>query len=210
MFKFNGSPVPVRQDLKDAYGEIWNHLAGPGPTLTGEQRVGLAAYVRAARSGDTPAWVALPTPILDLAARLFTDPATIDGSIVRATAADAGDPMTVEAISIASMLSAVDGTHRGLTADLEPLPIPTVGPPTGTIAQGLKRRRTHVPMPSGAINVAFDLLPDVGQVFQDSFGSQYMTGPEMVHVDFERDPGLNRAQMEIISSRTSMHNRCFY
>lgn len=210
MFEFNGSPVQVRQDLKDAYAEIWKHLAGPGPTLTGEQRVGLAAYVRAARSGDTPTWIDLPVSILDLAARLFTDPATIDGSTVRAAAADAGDPTTVEVLSLVSMLSAVDGAHRGLTADLEPLPTSRAGPPTGIVAEGLKQRRTHVPMPNGAINVAFDLLPEVGQVFQESFGAQYMTGPEMVHYDFERDPGLNRAQMEIISSRTSMHNRCFY
>lgn len=210
MFEFNGSPVPVRQDLKDTYGEIWDHLSAPGPTLTGEQRVGLAAYMRAARCGDTPAWVGLPTSVLDLAARLFTDPATVDASAVRAAADDAGYPMTVEVMSIASMLSSVDGAHRGLTADLEPLPVPDSGQPTGNIAEGLKRRRTHVPVPSGAINVAFDLLPDVGEVFQNSFGSQYMTGHEMALDDYERDPGLNRAQMEVISSRTSMHNRCFY
>ena len=210
MFEFNGSPVPVRHDLKDAYGMIWSHLAGPGPTITGNQRVGIASYVRAARSGDTPAWVDLPPSVLNLAARLFSDPATVDVSTVR-TAADTTDyPMVVEVMSIVSMLSAVDGAHRGLTADLEPLPTPEPGEPTGIIAKGMKQRRTHVPMPSGAINVAFDLLPDVGRVFQNSFGPQYMTGPEMVHDDFERNPGLNRAQMEIISSRTSMHNRCFY
>ena len=65
-------------------------------------------------------------------------------------------------------------------------------------------------MPAGAINVAFDLLPHVGQIFQNSFGPQYMTGPEMDFEDYERSPGLNRPQMEIVSSRTSMHNRCFY
>jgi hypothetical protein len=210
MFEINGSPVPVRQDLRDAYGKIWSHLADPGPTLTGKQRVGLAAYVRASRRGDTPPWVDLPAPVLDLAARLYADPGSIDGSIVGAAADDGGDPMTVEIISIVSMLSAVDGAHRGLTSSLEPLPTPKAGAPTGDITEGLKRRRTHVPMPAGAINVAFDLLPEVGQVFQDSFGPQYMTGLEMASDRFQRTPGLNRAQMEIISSRTSMHNRCFY
>jgi hypothetical protein len=210
MFEFSGSPVPVRQDLKDAYVEIWHHLAGPGPTLTGEQRIGLAAYVRAAKSGDTPAWVDLPLSVLNLAALLFTDPGSVDRSTVRAAADDAGDPMTVEVISLVSMLSAVDGAHRGLTSSLEPLPAPRVGAPTGAIAEGLKQRRTHVPMPFGAINVAFDLLPEVGRVFQSSFGPQYMTELEMASDTYERNPGLNRAQMEIISSRTSMHNRCFY
>jgi hypothetical protein len=210
MFAFEGSSVPVREDLRDAYIELWLHLSEPGPTLTGTQRVGLASYVRAARSGDTPAWIDLPASLLNLAAVIFTDPGLVDRAMVRAAADNAGDAMTVEAISIVAMLSAVDGAHRGLSADLEPLPVPEPGQPTRMVAEGLKQRRTHVPMPTGAINVAFDLLPDVGQVFQNSFGPQYMTGPEMAYDDFERSPGLNRAQMEIVSSRTSLQNECFY
>jgi hypothetical protein len=210
MFAFTGSPVPVREDLRDGYVAIWSHLRGPGPSLTGKQRVEIAAYVRAARSGDTPSWVDLRASLLNLAAVLFTDPGLVDRKMVRAAADDAGDAKTVEVLSIVSMLSAVDGAHRGLSADLEPLPVAEVGEPTDVIAEGLKQRRTHVPMPAGAINVAFDLLPNVGRAFQDSFGPQYMTGPEMAHDDYERNPGLNRAQMEIISSRTSLHNKCFY
>ena len=210
MFEFSGSPVFVRQDLKDAYGEIWKHLASPGPTLTGSLRVGLAAYVRAARSGDTPAWVELPASVLNLAALLFTDPARVDRSTVRSAADDAGDPLTVEIIALVSMLSAVDGAHRGLGALLEPLPVPGVGAPTGVIAEGLRQRRTHVPMPAGAIPLALDLLPVVGEAFRNSFGPQYMTEEEMASDDFEREPGLNRAQIEIVSSRTSLQNKCFY
>ena len=210
MFEFTGSPVPVREDLKNAYGDIWTHLAGPGPTLTGSHRVSLAAFVRAARSGDTPAWPDLPTSVLNLAALLFTDPGEVDRSSVRAAADDAGDPMTVEVISLVSMLAAVDGGHRGLTAKLEPLPTPREGAPTGVIAEGLKQRRTHIPMPTGAIPLALDLLPEVGRLFQDSFGPQYMTEHEMGFDDFGRTPGLNRAQIELVSSRTSLHNKCFY
>jgi hypothetical protein len=118
--------------------------------------------------------------------------------------------MVVEVISIVSMLSAVDGAHSALGADLEPLPAPLEGEPTREIAEGLRQRHTHVPMPAGAIPVALDLLPHVGQVFRNSFGPQYMTGPEMALDDFHRTPGLNRAQMEIVSSRTSLLNECFY
>lgn len=152
----------------------------------------------------------LPSSLLTLASTLFGDPGLVDRSMVRRAAEDVGDPMVVEVISIVSMLSAVDGAHRALGADLEPLPEPVEGAPTNEIAEGLKQRRTHVPMPAGAINVAFDLLPEIGQVFQASFGPQYMTGLEMAHADYERNPGLNRAQMEIVSSRTSLHNKCFY
>ena len=210
VFAFAGSPVSVRGDLRDAYVGLWSHLGGPGPTLTGTQRVGLAEYVRAVRNRGTPVRVELPASVPYLAAKLFGDPGLVDRSMVREAADEVGDPMVVEVISIVSMLSAIDGAHRALGADLEPLPEPLEGPPTNEIAEGLQQRRTHVPMPAGAIPVALDLLPRVGQVFRNSFGPQYMTEPEMVFDDFERNPGLNRAQIEIVSSRTSLLNRCFY
>lgn len=130
--------------------------------------------------------------------------------MVRQAAEEVGDPMTVEVISIVSMLSAVDGAHRSLGAQPEPLPEPAPGEPTGDVTKGLKRRRTHIPMPPGAIPVALDLLPAVGHVFRASYGPQYMTEPEMALGGFSRTPGLNRAQIEIVSSRTSLLNECFY
>ncbi|MEN8040762.1 MAG: hypothetical protein ABFR95_04595 [Actinomycetota bacterium] len=210
MFEFKGSPVEVRDDLRNTYVEIWRHLAEPGPTLTGSQRVGLAEHVRAARSGDSSIRHDMPDALLHLASTLFRNPADVDGFMVRHAAEDAGNPMVVEIIGLVSMLAAVDGAHRGLTAELEPLPDPMDGEPTGVIAEGLKQRRTHVPMPAGPIPVALDLVPEVGQAYRDSFGPQYMTEAEMAFDDFNRIPGLNRAQIEIISSRISIHNECFY
>jgi hypothetical protein len=210
MFDFVGSPVPVRKDLRDTYADTWGHLASPGPTLTGVERIGLADYVRAASCGDTAPWVDLHQPLLHLATTLFINPGLVDRAMVRTAAEVSGDPRVVEVISIVSMLAAIDGTHRALHADLEPLPAPLDGPVTGVIAEGLKQRRTHVPMPRGAIPVALDLLPDEGTAFQALFGPQYMTGSEMALDDFSRAPGLSRDQMELISSRTSLHNKCFY
>ena len=134
-----------------------------------------------------------------------------EGDASRDSSRDAsGDPSTVEVAALVSMLSSVDGTHRALGAELEPLPNPAAGDPTGEIAQGLKRRRTHLPVPPGAIPVMFDLLPYEGAVYQSLFGPQYMTGREMALDTFRRSPGLDRAQMELVSSRTSIHNECFY
>ena len=210
VFDFTGAPVSVRQDLRDAYAKIWRHLASPGPTLTAIQRIALAEFVRASAGNAVPPRTDQPEPLLHLAATLFADPGDVDATIVTSAADAAGDPVVVEVISLVSMLSAVDGAHRALTADPEPLPSPVAGDPTGEISRGLTRRRTHVPMPAGAIPVALDLLPAVGEAFRDSFGPQYMTEAEMGSDLFERSPGLNRAQIELVSTRTSLHNRCFY
>ncbi len=210
MFDFVGSPAPIRPDLRYSYINTWAHFARPGPTLDSGQRLALLAAARrgtaASRAGDE--WFG--PAVADLADTLYAKPAAMNGAIVRTAADEAGDPTTVEVIGLVSMLAAVDGTHRALGARQEPLPDPVSGQPTGNITAGLKRRRTHIPVPPGPIPVVLDLLPDEGAAFQALFGPQYMTGWEMALDDFRRQPGLNRAQIEIVSSRTSMHNECFY
>ena len=210
MFDFVGSPVPIRPDLRYAYINTWSHFARPGPSLTGAQRVGLLSAVRRGDASSTVDSTWFGPAVGQLAQILYSKPSTMHGSIVAAAVEEAGDPTTVKVIGLVSMLAAVDGTHRALGSELEPLPAPEPGSPTGAIADGLKRRRTHIPVPPGPIPVVLDLLPDEGAAFQAMFGPQYMTGWEMALDDFRRQPGLNRAQMEIVSSRTSMHNECFY
>jgi hypothetical protein len=134
----------------------------------------------------------------------------VDETIVRMTADIVGDPTTVEVIGIVSQLSAIDGFHHALGIDVEPLPDPIEGEPTGAFTPDLKRRRTHVPMPPGPIPVALDLTPSEGRAMEAIAGPLYMTYEEMALDDFARDPGLNRAQMELISSKTSHNNACFY
>jgi len=210
MFAFEGSPVPVRDDLAVAYRDIWSHFSAPGPTLTGAERVQLASCVRAVHAGDTPPWIDMPESVLALATTLYVAPRLVGISNVSDAASDAGYPVVVEVIAIVSMLAAVDGTHRALGATLETLPVPGPGEPTRVIADGLKQRGTNIPMTPGSILSALDLLPDVGRAYRASFGTQYMTDQEMALPDFERTPGLNRAQMELVASRTSLLNECFY
>jgi len=210
MFDFVAAPVPIRKDLRTAYATIWTHFARPGAVYDGAER---RAILEQARSGDDrrPEIADLvPHQIAALARTLYRDPSAVDQTLVRDAADAHSDAAAVEVISLVSMLSAVDGAHRALGVGLEPLPDPVSGPPSGQISSGLQRRRTHVPMPQGAIPFALDLVPSEARAFQASFGPQYMTGPEMGHSDFERSPGLNRAQMELVSSRTSLLNRCFY
>lgn len=210
MFSFTESPVPVRADLRCAYMATWGHFARPGPTLTGRIRIDVLEAARRGATEESTEVIGLPAQLGRLADRLYHDPISVDGVLVRDAADAHGDPMTVEVISLISMLSSIDSTHRALGSALEPLPEPMPGLPTEEIAADLKPRRTHIPVPPGAINVMFDLLPMEGAAFQALFGPQYMTGWEMSIDRFQRNPGLNRAQMELVSSRTSVHNECFY
>ena len=209
MFMFSGSPVPVREDLKDAYRTIWDHMSRPGPVFDADHRIRM---LQTARSGiDANATATDDASALEfLAATLYEDPGSVDRSTVAASIAEMGEPGTVETIFLVSMLAAVDGTHRALGAELEPLPQPLNGVRTRQIALGMERRRSHVSMPRNSITVALDLLPAEGAAYAAMCGPQYMTFAEMVDPTFERSPGLNRAQLETVASRTSLLNECFY
>ena len=144
------------------------------------------------------------------AIKLMRDPASVSGADVRAAADTAGDPQTVETMGVICQLAAVDAFHDGLGLELPPLPTPKPGLPTADVTPDLKRRRTHVPVPPGPIPVTLDLVPAEGRMLELLAGPQYMTYAEMAFPDFARTPGLNRAQMELVSSRLSFHNECFY
>ena len=209
MFTFSGSPVPVREDLTDAYRTIWGHMSRPGPAFDADQRIRM---LHTARSG-----IGVEVAATDdgralefLAATLYQDPGSVDRSMVEASIAERGEPVTVETIFLVSMLAGVDGTHRALGVELEPLPQPLNGETTGQIASGMERRRSHVSMPRNSITVALDLLPSESAAYAAMCGPQYMTFAEMVDPTFERSPGLNRAQLETVASRTSLLNECFY
>lgn len=206
MFDFQASPVPVRADIGDVYRRFWDHLASPGGSLTGEQRVAIAAASRL----SAPAEADLAEGLQQFAGHLMNDPATVTGDHVRAAADVSGDPQTVETIGIVCQLSAVDAFHAALDLDQPPLPNPKPGPPTGEITPDLKRRRTHVPVPPGPIPVTLDLVPAEGRMLEHMAGPMYMTYPDMEIPDFARTPGLNRSQMELVASRLSFHNECFY
>jgi hypothetical protein len=209
MFNFSDSPVPVRVDIREACVGAWRHFAKPGPALDARQRNQVLSIARDP-STNQGAERLVPESLLELASVLYADPPALERRLVRSAVEHAGDPATVESIGLIAMLAAVDGGHRALGVELEALPEPQPGEPTGRVATGLRRRRSHVPMPKGGIPTALDLVPDVGAAYRSMFGPFYMTLDEMESPTFARHPGLNRAQMELMSSRTSLINECFY
>jgi hypothetical protein len=203
MFAFDGAPVPIRDDLRDAHVAIWRHFAQPGQVLDANER---HTILKTARNNSSLADDRLGR----LASTLYGNPARVSEDMVRSGIATSGEAAVVETVSLVSMLAAVDNTHRALGADLEPLPEPLHGEPSGNIATGLKKRRARVPMPTTSITGALDLLPIENAAYAAACGPLYMTFAEMSSAFFERSPGLNRAQLETIAARTSLLNECFY
>lgn len=204
VFAFASAPVPVRSDLPEAFRAEWTHLAAPGAVLTSAQRISIAHTSRTREPSG------LPEDVDRLAVLLYQRPEEVTADIVRGAADASSDAVAVETIGIVSRLSAVDGFHKALGLALEPLPEPVDGEPTGQVDTSLKRRRTHVPVAPGPIPNTLDHVPAEGRALEAIHGPLYMAYGEMVDDRFHRTPGLNRAQMELVSSAVSLHNECFY
>jgi hypothetical protein len=203
MFAFDGSPVPIRDDLIDAHVAIWRHFAQPGHVLDANERHTILKMARNNSYADDD-------DLGRLTSTLYGNPAGVSEDMVRSAIATSGEPAVVETVALASMLAAVDSTHHALGASLEPLPEPLHGEPSGNMATGMKKRRTRVAMPTTSITRALDLLPNENTAYAAACGSLYMTFAEMSSPLFERSPGLNRSQLETVAARTSLLNECFY
>lgn len=201
MSQLTNASTPVRDDVVHIEDEFVRQLAAPGASLTGGRRVSVA---RAARLGSGEG------ALQEFAHHLYSNPATVTEHHVRTVADEVGDPQVVETVGIVARLSAIDRVHQVVGVGLEPLPDPLPGEPTGDVAEDLKRRRCHLPMPPGPIPLALDLLPGEGRSWQEMFGPLYMTEEEMGDPTFHRSPGLDTPQLETVAARISLLNECFY
>lgn len=150
------------------------------------------------------------SPLAAFAAKLYRDPADVTGNDVALVAESVGFPKVVETIGVISRLAAIDRFHIVIGIQPPELPQPVEGDPTGEIIPDLQKRRGHVPMPPGPIPVSLDLVPAEGRAMMDLHGSLYMSEEQMEDAAFARVPGLNTPQLEVVATRVSLLNECFY
>jgi len=208
---FNVLGTPVRPDLVKAMRREWRRLATPGTWWSGDERVAIARVTRDAQAAAPGASDALPDVAAEAARRLAVAPAsTTKDTVARQPAAGLDHPPYVELVGVASRLAAIDAIHRGLGADLEPLPDPEPGratrtPPPRQATAG----RAFVPMVGGAsIAGALSLVPMEMEAQRDIHGPLYLSYEDMALFDYQG--GLHRTQMELVAARTSAVNKCFY
>lgn len=200
---FETLPIEVRSDIVEALRAAWRQLAEPGTWWSGSERVAIAA---AARGMDT----SLSAPIAAAARKVYVDVTSIRRRWVEdLTAGDLDMPRYVELIGIVSRLAAADEFANAIGGPLEPLPVPVDGEPSRTEPPKARSGKTWVPM-SGprSITRALSLVPAESEAQRAIHGPLYMTYEDMADPAFRRH--LDRAQMELIASRVSAVNECFY
>lgn len=192
-------------------GREWDRLASPGATMTGADRIRVAAAAR----GDGPDDA---TPEARAARTIHDVPATITEAWLEALVADGLTiERYVEVLGIVARLRAVDTTTFGLGRALTALPdAASDGQPTGAVAAGARPDGSWLPTvgPAWPPSILSALPAEVAGM-HDVHDTLYLTAdpesdaPSMAELDVVRD-GLDRVQIEFVAARTSLINDCFF
>lgn len=160
-------PSEIRSDIAEAHRRAWERLAAAGSWWTGEERVAIAAEVRAARKcsfskrrkealspesvqGEYESVSAeiLPAAAIDAIHRITTDPSRLSRAWYERCVADPemSEGRYVELVGVIVAITSIDFFHRGLGLPVEPLPAPVSGEPSHYRPTQAKLEDAYVPM----------------------------------------------------------------
>lgn len=212
MFDFASSPLPVDDDRAEAFRHVWRRLAEPGTWWTGAERVSIASVARAAyESGESTEESGLPPAATEAAALLSHEPSAVTRERISDwESRGLGANHYVELIGIVGQVTAVDTFHRALELELEALPEAHAGEPSHELPKTPATvTKAWVPMVGPpTIPTSLSAVPAEMAALEALHGPMYLTYEEMGDPAVAR--GLTRAQMELVASRTSAINECFF
>src|SRR4029077_7609568 len=176
-FDYSAAGVPVREDIRAAHRDLWEHLPAPGTWWPGATRVAIAAESRQAarctlcrerKEALSPSAVqgthatlgVLPPLLVDVIHRVRTDAGRLTREwFARVVADGIADAEYVEVVAIVTMLAGVDFFARALGVEPFALPEPVSGEPTRRRPAGARPGVAWVPMiaPEDAVGPEADV-----------------------------------------------------
>ena len=164
---------------------------------------------------------------VDVVHRIVTDAPRLSRSFIEKLAAEGiTDAHYVELLGLVVSVISVDRFHEALGLPLEPLPAPRPGAPSGYRPTSAVPDVGWVPMipngkamgaeadlyPGHGPNVirAMSLVPDAVRRLKDLSTVQYVPFEHVANPSIEPDRALGRSQIELVASRVSAVNECFY
>ena len=230
---YQDSRFSVRAAVCDNHGEAFEMLRAPGTWFTGEQRLSIVREARSASScglcrqrkqalspyvvdGVHDSRSDLPAVIIEVVHRLMTDSGRLtEAWFKRITEHDLTAEEYVEIVGVVATSVILDSYARGLGFPLHELPDSLPGEPSRETNPNVFDGGAWLPMLDVAQEVsdtglptqpniarAMGLVPSAMALFFPVMRSHYSLGP----LDLE----ISRSQVELIASRVSSHNQCFY
>ena len=224
---YGGCALPMRADRTEAHWQAWRHVGSPGAHFTAEERTAMVHEARGAstcglcaeRQADlAPNAVtdahdtvtALPEPVIELIHRMCTDPWRITKRWFDHTmAAGLTHGAYVEVVGVVAISVIIDTFHVSLGLAPPPLLAPLPGAPHGQVNPDVINDGAWVPIlvrdrdDMANIVRALGLVPGEWKHFWRVFRKHYRVRDDI-------EAAISRPQQELVASRISALNQCFY
>lgn len=191
--------------------DVLGNLASPGSFFTGADRLAFAAHARLAR-GLADTGPTLPPVVAAAVARVAAKAMDTRAHDVAAWEQDGREVLAyVELVAVVAQICSVDSYRIGTGAPLDALPDPVSGDPVPVVDDRAVTTNSWVPTVGPALApTALSALPDESAAKRPVGATFYLTDEYVHKYDVEPGRELSRPQMELVASRTSWLNECFF
>jgi len=222
---------PIDNDTITTFQSIWERLAQPGYWWTAQQRIAIAQVARDAvprdlmnRQREEPGKLSTDTDasglsplVVDTIERITTESGALSGEWCAAVCERLGEGAYGEMVAIVILLVPIDRFCLYLGRELEPFPEPMPGEPSREYPDDLVDNGAWIRQTAAAVadkelvNVsrAVSIVPAENTLRRQLVDALYMQGHSFFDTVWERK-ALSRAQLELVATRTSSINQCFY
>jgi hypothetical protein len=215
--------------IEEAQRSATAAMAGPGDWLTGEQRMAAWREVRAAATneldqerrralspntvnGSHAATNELSAPAMEVVHRTASDPGRLTRSWAGEQIAALGEETYTELIGVTAIVTVIDRFQRAMGRSELPLPASTEGEPTcerpddvgdigAWVSQSVGPTRANV-------SRTLSLVPVTNEAWRQLVHTHYSHGAEFMNLQW--DFPLTRPQAELVATRSTALNECFY
>lgn len=204
-------------------------IAGPGDWLTGEQRVAAWREVRDAATneldqerrralspnavnGSHAATAELSAPAMEVVHRTASDPGRLTRSWADEHIAELGEEAYTELVGVTAIVTVIDRFQRAMGRTELPLPKPAAGEPARVRPDDVGDIGAWVSQTVGPtkanVSRTLSLVPVTNQAWRQLVDTHYSHGPEFMNLRWEFP--LSRPQAELVATRSTALNECFY
>lgn len=198
----------IRPDLRAAIGRSWRAVASAGANWSARDRSAFAQATISAMAGEEVFGESNTIRFVEL---LAADPGAVQQSHVIDALAESDEPSVVEVVSIVARTAAVVSFYQALGLAIPALPRVQASDPTGVNVPPEEWVDSGAWLPvtkADSIVNAFSIVPQELRAWFDLADQMYLSVSEMADPVIVK--GIARSQHEVVASRTSYLNECFY
>lgn len=215
--------------IDDAQRAAAASMVAPGDWLTGVQRRAAWAEARSsitnaldlrrksalspnAMSGSHSATDELPAAAVEVVHRVMSDPGRLTRSWADEQIAALGEETYTELVGITAIVATIDRFQRAMGRPEMPLPSPGDGDPSCVRPDGVGDVGAWVSQSVGPtkanVSRTLSLVPVTNAAWRELVNTHYSRGAEFMNLSW--DFALSRPQAELVASRSTALNECFY